>query len=268
MASNLSRTIDANSESVASKNEAASFLKEKPEFLSAARPAAAVVDSAGHRHTTSSHKSSARDEENMNFLVGTLWDIKKCSICNCWTHAYSPTLNKFAVVLNNRLHQSNQGLLSQKNSASSTLGMTNNLESLEKHFTQLKEEFMRHCQVLQRNQDASTRLRSGARKVGPNSAYIRYQNGEGAVGSGRPSGRADSYPYPGVSGFAAQGGGGPDVSITGGDASHLSQFRGGLHTADQLNLSLSQIVDLESSVTDFGGVRVPILENIQISLPF
>lgn len=31
------------------------------------------------------------------------WDIKKCSICHCWTHAYHPGLKKFAVLLNNRL---------------------------------------------------------------------------------------------------------------------------------------------------------------------
>lgn len=36
-----------------------------------------------------------------------VWNIKKCKICNCWTYAYNPIQNKFAVLLNNRLQFNN-----------------------------------------------------------------------------------------------------------------------------------------------------------------
>ena len=39
------------------------------------------------------------------------WDLRKCSICHCWTHAYHAGFNKYAVLLNNRINSHNHGLL-------------------------------------------------------------------------------------------------------------------------------------------------------------
>merc|ERR1711990_1047091 len=46
------------------------------------------------------------------------WDLRKCSICQCWTHAYHAGFNKYAVLLNNRINSHNHGLLSQWTGAS------------------------------------------------------------------------------------------------------------------------------------------------------
>lgn len=35
------------------------------------------------------------------------WNIKKCIICHCWTYAFNPYLNMYAVLLNNRLNYNN-----------------------------------------------------------------------------------------------------------------------------------------------------------------
>jgi len=32
------------------------------------------------------------------------WELRKCSICHCWTHAYHARYKKYAVLLNNRIH--------------------------------------------------------------------------------------------------------------------------------------------------------------------
>ena len=68
------------------------------------------------------------------------WHIKKCVTCNCWTYAYNPAQNKFAVLLNNRLAFNNQGLLTHR--LNSQFG-TSEIEILEQQFIQLGEEYLK-----------------------------------------------------------------------------------------------------------------------------
>lgn len=86
-------------------------------------------------------------------IYSTKWVIKKCSICQCWTHAYHAGFKKYAILLNNRLKQHSHGLLSRPaitaqygqiqngNGVLSGLGLTSELEHLEKQFLLVKEEY-------------------------------------------------------------------------------------------------------------------------------
>lgn len=69
------------------------------------------------------------------------WAVYKCRVCNCWTYAYNAAQNKYAVLLNNRLAGSNQGLLSEKKSGS--FGMASSLATLERQYHLLREEYFK-----------------------------------------------------------------------------------------------------------------------------
>jgi len=79
IASNLSQTIDVNTVSALPPKQINSIIPEQN----------SAIGSTLHMKRPSE-------------IVAT-WDIKKCVTCNCWTHAYNPVINKFAVVLNNRV---------------------------------------------------------------------------------------------------------------------------------------------------------------------
>jgi len=96
---------------------------------------------------------SPSPDDSINRRIESLWEIKKCSICHCWTHAYNQYQHKYAVLLNNRSQRSTQGILSQENSSAGipdSFGKANPLETLDRHFTLLKEFYMK-SQALQRN---------------------------------------------------------------------------------------------------------------------
>uniref|UniRef100_A0A7S3CTD2 Uncharacterized protein n=1 Tax=Strombidium rassoulzadegani TaxID=1082188 RepID=A0A7S3CTD2_9SPIT len=147
--------------------------------------------------------------------------------------------------------------------------MSNNLEQLQKNFNVLKDEFIKRCQQAQSNQAMKsphhqTRLSGQADQS--NSQFLRFQSGMLSANLQRKNASSNQNLNTGGS----RGAVGPDVQVTGGDHSLLNHNNSRVFSKnlkEQMDMSMLKGIDSDLNV-DFDGVRVPILKNISIQLPF
>lgn len=230
IAGNISQTVDVNSVSVVTKKKIHNITKALGAAVSTSPAPGPFGASGGLGLNSATSLLSNTPEPISGRLRGAninkkgsenTWDVKKCSICNCWTYAYNAYQNKYAVLLNNRIDVqklNSQGLLNQRHSGSE-VGITwNNLEFLKHQFWLMEQEYIKRC-------------------------------------AAAPQGQKQAVPVPGVR------------------STMFNQFQS---NAGQLRNLVSQDDARDDNASasaaaggvDQQGVRVPVLKNICIQLPF
>lgn len=174
---------------------------------------------------------------NLHSDPPTQWEVKKCKICQCWTYAYNPAINKFAVLLNNRINTSKLQQMGLLNHSSPESTDVNTQASSSEPFTSL--EILRHQFKLVENEFVQ-----------------RYSRSGGGVMNGGAAPPAAGLHTPGQ------------------HPSMFQQFRSD-HQLSQTSLqnqlaffhSEQHNQEKPSEVPEQGVVRVPVLKNLCVQLP-
>lgn len=193
VAGNISQTVDVNSTSVVSKRKIHNITKAVGAAVGTS-PAPGPFGATGGLGLNSATSLLSNTPEPASGRVRGVdlnkrsfensWDIKKCSICNCWTYAYNHHQNKYAVLLNNRIDVqklNSQGLLNQRRSGNDMGAAWNNLEFLKHQFWLMEQEYIKSCAATPQGQKPALPA-AGARST----MFNQYQSNAGQMRSLTP----------------------------------------------------------------------------------